>query len=304
MKAYTKLSASSEQIELGNVGVPQISADEILVRVKAIGVGIHDSYFLPADAQYPYPIGIEAAGVVEKVGSGVSAYEAGDRIAFVSAMQPKGGTWAEYVAVNAGSLIVQMPAEMDYVEAAALPVAGNTILRAMQALESVPSGGSIFIAGGSGAIGTLAIQLAKKRGLRVAASASERNHAYMRELGAEKTVDYHDANWIDQVLEWMPGGVDGAIAIQPQTTADSVRVVKDGGKVISISGDQVSSDRVAVEIVSHFTDVRQALTQMLADVARKELHVEIEQVYPFESALDALHKTQTRRARGKVVIRV
>lgn len=304
MKAYTKLSASSEQIELGNVGVPQISADEILVRVKAIGVGIHDSYFLPADAQYPYPIGIEAAGVVEKVGSGVSAYEAGDRIAFVSAMQPKGGTWAEYVAVNAGSLIVQMPAEMDFVEAAALPVAGNTILRAMQALESVPSGGSIFIAGGSGAIGTLAIQLAKKRGLRVAASASERNHAYMRELGAEKTVDYHDANWIDQVLEWMPGGVDGAIAIQPQTTADSVRVVKDGGKVISISGDQVSSDRVAVEIVSHFTDVRQALTQMLADVARKELHVEIEQVYPFENALDALHKTQTRRARGKVVIRV
>ncbi len=304
MKAYVKLGANSEQIELMKVAIPQIGDDEILVQIKAIGVGIHDSYFLPADAQYPYPIGIEAAGVVDKVGSGVSGYKTGDRIAFVSAMQPKGGTWAEYVAVNANSLIVQMPADMSFVEAAALPVAGNTILRAIQALEGISRGGSVFIAGGSGAIGTLAIQLAKKRGLRVAASASERNHEYMRELGAEKVVDYHDANWIAQILEWVPGGVDGAIAIQPKTTGDSVRVVKDGGKVISISGDQDKSDRVTVEIVSHHSDVRQELTQMLTDVAEKDLHVEIEKVYAFEHALDALKKTQTRSARGKSVIQL
>lgn len=88
-------------------------------------------------------------------------------------MQPKRGTWAEYVAVNAGSLTIPIPSGLGFVEAAAIPVAGNTVLKALRALAAAPIGGTLFIAGGSGAIGTFAIQLARKRGWRVAASASE-----------------------------------------------------------------------------------------------------------------------------------
>lgn len=77
-------------------------------------------------------------------------------------MQAKGGTWAEYAVVDTRSLILPMPAELDFVEAAALPVAGNTVLRAISALGELPDGAAVFVAGGSGAIGTLAIQLAHR----------------------------------------------------------------------------------------------------------------------------------------------
>lgn len=128
-------------VEAAEVPIPRIDDDELLVRAKAVGVGIHDSYFLPANARYPYPIGIEAAGVVEEVGGAVTAYRPGDRLVFVSSMQPKGGTWAEFAAVRASSLIMQIPTGLDFVTAAALPVAGNTILRAFHALAAVPAGG-------------------------------------------------------------------------------------------------------------------------------------------------------------------
>src|SRR5699024_8726725 len=103
--------------------------NEMLVRVHAIGVGIHDDYFLSKNIQYPHPIGIEAAGIIEKVGQNVTDFREGERIAFVSTMQMKGGTWAEYAVVADNSLIIPVPDGMSLTEAAAVPVAGNTALK-------------------------------------------------------------------------------------------------------------------------------------------------------------------------------
>ena len=136
MKAFVLVEPGATTMELAEVPVPSIDADELLVRVHAVGVGIHDSYFLPADAVYPYPIGIEAAGVVERVGAGVTGLRPGDRIAFVSSMQPKGGTWAQCVTVKAGALILPIPEDLGFADAAAVPVAGNTLLKAFRALDS------------------------------------------------------------------------------------------------------------------------------------------------------------------------
>ncbi|MFI8486676.1 NADP-dependent oxidoreductase [Streptomyces rubrogriseus] len=305
MRAFVKPSSDSDQCELTEVAAPQIDADELLVRVKAVGVGIHDSYFLPGDAKYPYPIGIEAAGVVEEVGDSVRGHRPGDRIAFISSMQPKGGTWAEFAAVRADSLVVPVPPALDFVEAAAVPVAGNTALRAVEALQAVPSGGSLFIAGGSGAIGTLAIQVARARGWRVAASASEHNHDHMREFGAETAVDYRDPAWPDRIRTWMPGGVDAAIAVPPGTSGETLTVVRDGGALVSVSGDAVTPERgVHVQVVPHESDVRAELVRLMAEISRKEKRVVIEEVFPFGEAPAALAKVRTRRARGKVVLRV
>lgn len=305
MRAFVTPHAGATTIELAEVPVPQIGDDELLVRVKAVGVGIQDSYFLPSDARYPYPVGIEAAGVVDETGSRVSAHRPGDRIAFVSSMQPKGGTWAERVAVRADALIVRIPSGMDFVEAAAVPVAGNTVLRTMHALATTSAGGALFIAGGSGAIGTLAIQIARMREWRVAASASELNHGYLLSLGAEIAVDYRDPGWCEHVRQWMPGGVDAAVAVQPGTAADSLSVVRDDGALITISGDRLASERgVHVEMVPHQTDVREELAQLMTQIAAGELRVEIERVYPFEAAPAALAKVQTRHARGKLVLRL
>lgn len=163
MRAFVIPRAGAQTVEIAVVERPHHGAHELLVRVAAVGVGIHDSSFLPPDARYPFPIGIEAAGVVQYVGSRVTDRDPGDRVAFVSAMQPKGGTWAQFVSVDSGSPIIAIPQGVDFVTAAAVPVAGNTALRALSVVDHVGPAGSLFVAGGSGAIGTFAIQLARQR---------------------------------------------------------------------------------------------------------------------------------------------
>lgn len=210
-----------------DIPVPKIDDDKVLVEVKAIGVGIQDGYFFPKNIEFPYPIGMEGSGIINKVGKNVADFQEGDRVAFVGVLEPKGGAYAEYMILGKQSLIVPIPGEMSFIEAAAIPVSGNTMIKVLKALELKPSN-TLFIAGASGSNGTFAIQLAKAIGCTISASASKKNHDYMKSLGVEKTVDYNDPNWIDQVLEWMPGGVDAAIAIQPNTSVSSMKVVKDG----------------------------------------------------------------------------
>ncbi len=161
------------------------------------------------------------------------------------------------------------------------------------------------MAGPSGAIGTMAIQLARFPGCRLAASASSKNHEHMRSLGAELAVDYHDADWIDQILSWGPRGVDAALAIQPGTSADCLRVVRDGGRIVTVSGDQLTTERgISVAQVIVGPDIRRELAKLASDVATGVIHVEVERMYPLEQGIDALEKTETRHARGKVVLTV
>lgn len=304
MKAFVNPASGGSTIEPVEIPAPAIDSSEFLVRVHAIGVGIHDSYFLPAGAQYPYPIGIEAAGVVEDVGEAVSVVRAGDRIAFTSTMQPKGGTWAEFAAVGPGSLILHVPEEMSFTTAAALPVVGNTALQAL-AIAGVQEGEMIFISGGAGAIGTLAIQIAHARGCRVLTSASARNFEYVRSLGADEVVDYHDDDWTRQILRRAPSGVDAAIAIHPGTSEETLAVVKDFGSLVTVSADNVVPERgIRVDTVRHQVDVRDELVSLVDDVATGTIHVEIEHVYPFSEAPAALARVQTRHVRGKLVIQV
>lgn len=302
MQAIAKVGPGPDDLCLMQVPVPAIGDHQLRVRIRAIGVGVHDGYFLPPNIRYPYPIGIEGAGTIEKVGSKVSGYREGEAIAFVSAMQPKGGTWAEYAVVEESALIMRIPEGMMFAEAAAVPVAGNTLLKALHALRLEP-GHSLFIAGASGAIGSLAIQLAAAKGCVVAGSASQQNHAYMRELGATLTVDYREASWPARIMAWMPGGMDAALAIQPGTGAESMPLVKDGGRMVVVSGDQVVPERgIRVEQIPHHIDVTRELDQLMNQIARKEIKLEIGKTFAFENSLDALRETQTRRARGKRVI--
>jgi NADPH:quinone reductase-like Zn-dependent oxidoreductase len=302
MQAFVKRSGEMDSVAIQDVPVPDVGEHELLVRVQAIGVGIHDGYFHPPIGESPFVIGIEAAGIVEKVGGKVSDYSAGDRIAFVSAMQPKGGTWAEYAVVADDAAIVRLPDGMAFTQAAAIPVAGSTILRAFHALDLQP-GEAVFIAGASGAIGTLAIQLAAARGCEVVASASQKNHDYMRNLGARQTVDYHDPDWPEQVRQWFPAGVDAAIAIQPGTAAPSMTVVRDGGRVVPISHDQYETERGISRVEPpYLQDVQAELADLMDRVAAGEVRMPIETVYPFRQGLEALQKASTRHARGKSVL--
>lgn len=301
MKAFVRTNALNDKVELQEITIPQIDDNEVLVEVRAFGVGMHDRYFIPPNVTFPYTIGSEGAGVIVEMGSEVSGFELGDRVILSSSFQLKGGCWAQYAAVSS-QMLVAMPNEISFTQGAAIPVAGKTALESLRTLDC-KAGETLFVAGASGAIGTIVTQLAKNRGIRVIGSASSKNHPHLLSLGAEKAVDYSSAEWKDQIKQWMPEGVDAALAIHRGTSKDSMDVVKAGGKVVTVSGDKVDSEReIKVEQMQHQLSIQEAVNMLIQDMVEKKLHLVIEHVYSFEQALDALEKTETGHARGKLVV--
>lgn len=302
MKAYVRTSADDMNVALVDLPIPAVDANEVRIQIRAVGVGVHDRYFIPADATFPYVIGLEGAGVITDVGNGVTGFSVGDSVILTSVMRSKGGCWSEYVVVESDALI-RMPDGLAFTQAAAIPVAGKTALECIRNLD-LNAGDTVFIAGASGAVGSLAIQLAVARGIRVCGSASSQNHDYLLSLGAEKAVDYNQEDWKQEVLNWQANGVTAALAIQPDTAADSMAVVRDGGRVIAVSGDHVVGERgILVSQLEHHPDTGKMMPALAADIAAGRIKQVIEQVYPFDQALDALKKTETRHARGKTVVR-
>ncbi|MDD2474420.1 MAG: NADP-dependent oxidoreductase [Dysgonamonadaceae bacterium] len=301
MKAYVRINDIKQDVELANVPIPDIMADQVLIKVKAFGVGIHDRYFIPNPIDYPYVIGSEGAGVIKKLGESVIGFEIGDRVIFTTVLQPQGGSWAEY-AVSKYTSLIRMPDEMTFAQGSAVPIAGKTAIESMRELN-LNKGDHLFIAGASGAIGSLVIQLAASKGIHVSASASRGNHKYMESLGADKSIDYKDTDWINKIKTWSKGGVDAALAIQPGTGIHSLKVVKEGGKLITVSGDNVMTERnIEVKQMGHEEETRHKIIQMVSDIVEGKINLIIEDEYPFDDALKALEKTETRHARGKSVV--
>lgn len=301
MDAFVREGPTNDAVVRAEVPVPETGGQEVLVRVHAFGVGIHDRYFIPSDIDFPYVIGIEGAGVVAKVGSEVSGINSGERVLFSNSLNPKGGTWGEFTVVDQ-TAIIAMPDGLGFPAASAIPVAGGTALECLHTL-GLNRGDTLFVAGASGAIGTMVLQLAAAGGVRTAGSASVQNHDYLRELGAELAVDYNAPEWQEEVNRWAPGGVDAALAIQPGTGIPSQFVVRKGGRVVTVSGDQFEPERnVLVEQFRHRTDSRSDRNEMVEAVAAGRIKVVLEHVYPFEEAVAALEKTETRHARGKLVV--
>lgn len=303
MKAYVRVDPQDQTVVSADVEQPIPGPDDVAVVVHAFGVGVHDRQFIPPSGPFPYVIGLEAAGVVGAVGQDVRGVRVGDRVMVSTIMNPHGGTWAEHVVV-AQSGITPIPDDLDFTNAAAIPIAGDAAVETLHTLGMM-SGETLFIAGASGAIGTLVTQLAARAGIRVAGSASAANADYLRSLGAELAVDYRDTTWPEQIRDWAPGGVDAALAIQPGTPGPSIEVVRDGGHLVAVSGDPCPPQReIRVEQFPHRADTRDDMAALVGDIAAGHLHLEIEHVHPFAEALLALEKTGTRHARGKVVVRV
>lgn len=303
MKAFVRISATTQEVELQNVDIPGIKADEVLIKVEAFGVGIHDRYFIPSEVSFPYVIGSEGAGTIIEKGDEVKDFNIGDKVIFTTILQMQGGSWAEY-AIAKQSVLIGLPHNLTAQQGASVPIAGKTALECMREMN-LKRGDSLFIAGASGAIGTLVIQLAREKEIRVSASASVKNQDYMKSLGAEHTVDYNDPDWIMRVQEWSNGGVGTALAIQPGTGADSIKVVKDGGLLITVSGDSqtvVPERNIEVRQMGHQLFTNQEMIEVINKISQKKVKVVIEKEYPFKEALDALKKTETRRARGKLIV--
>src|SRR5436309_8544341 len=221
-----------EVLKYEEVPVPEPKENEILVRVIASGVNpadpliLNGKYAQEFGTHLPLVLGYDMAGVVVKTGAKVTKLKVGDP---VYAYLLWGGGWAEYCISNKGESAIK-PKSLTFVEAASVPLAASTAWQALVDIGKIQSGQTVLIHGGSGGVGSFAIQIAKARGARVIATASTANQDFLKQLGADVAIDY-----TKQKFEEIAKDVDVVLdSIGSDTLARSYAVVKKGGIIVSL----------------------------------------------------------------------
>jgi len=228
-------------IELLELPAPrEPAADEVLLRVRAAGVGVWEDYARTGGwdigRQPPLALGVEAAGVVEAAGPGVERLRPGDWVLTYPLQLRDQGSWAELLLAPA-ALTVAKPPEISWAEAAALPVPGITAVQAVEKALGVASGERVLVSGAGGVTGGALVQVAAAAGADVLAAAGAASAARVRSFGAREVVDHRDPGWPERVRELSGGGVDAAVNAAPGAAADALRAVRDGGRLLTITGD-------------------------------------------------------------------
>ncbi|MEJ5913469.1 NADP-dependent oxidoreductase [Pseudokineococcus sp. 1T1Z-3] len=288
----------------GDLPEPKLAPGAVLVDIRSAAVNPVDWKLMAGgldalmDVTFPVVPGWDAAGVVVGTGPDVPEWQVGDEVlTYARKDVVGGGTYAERVAVPAVS-VARKPARMTWDEAAALPLAGLTALRMVELCE-VGTGDVVLVHAGSGGVGHLAVQVARARGARVLATASEGNHDFLRSLGAEPLV-YGDG-LPERVRELVPGGVDVVLDAVGGVLEQTLAVLADGGRHASITEPEVE------EHGGRWVWVRPdgaALGRLTALVESGDLRVEVARTFPLAEAADAVRLSQGGHVRGKVALRV
>lgn len=333
MRAFTvERYGTKDGLRAGEVPDPEVGADEVLVRVHAAGVNpldyrIRDGEFkaiLPY--KVPFVLGHDMAGVVVQVGDAVQRFSVGDEV-YARPDKDRIGTFAEFIAVHQDDVALK-PSTLTMEQAASLPLVALTSWQVLVERARVRPGQKVLVHAGSGGLGTIAIQLAKHLGASVATTTSTANVELVKSLGADVVIDYKK-----QAFETVLHDYDVVLdSLGGQTLEKSLRVLKPGGKVISVAGppDAAFAREVGVNPVVRLVigalsfrtrrrarrrNVEYSFLFMKADgnqlrelatlVDAGAVRPVIDRVFPFEATREALDYAEQGRAKaGKVVIRM
>jgi NADPH:quinone reductase-like Zn-dependent oxidoreductase len=284
---------------------PEPKDDEALVKVIASGVNPADPLTLSGKyaqewgTHLPLIPGYDIAGVVEKVGAKITNLKAGDA---VYGYPTFGGGWAEFVTVKEWEVAAK-PKSLSFAEAAAVPMCALTAWQALVDTAKLQAGQTILIHGGSGGVGSFAVQIAKARGAKVIATASTANQDLLKQLGADVPIDYTKTKFedvakdVDAVLD--PMGRD--------TLTRSYGLVKKGGIILDLVArpDPAELDKhgirgAAISVRPDAKDLRQ-IAQLIDAGKIKPI---VSQVLPLSEAIAAEQQAATHHTRGKVVLRI
>jgi NADPH:quinone reductase-like Zn-dependent oxidoreductase len=291
---------------------PPVAPDGVLVRVKAAGVNpvdtkVRGGYMAGAlPFHFPVILGWDAAGVVEEVGPAVTWFRPGDEVyGYIRRHHLEYGTYAEYVTAPEG-FFAHMPKELSFEEAAALPLVALTAHQSLEAL-GLRGGETLFIGGGSGGVGHVAIQLAVARGARVVATASEANHGFLRELGAEP-LDYAAEDLPARVRDLLAdSGTDAAFDLfGGDAREQAFASLRPGGRLVSIARPPPEPRDGHHEVSYIFVrpsgyDLGEHVTPL---VQEGRLRPHVEATYPLENAAEAHARIEEGHVRGKLVLTV
>jgi NADPH:quinone reductase-like Zn-dependent oxidoreductase len=302
-----------EVLTLRVLPVPAIDPDEVLIAVHTAGVGSWDADmregWVPDGRRprFPLVLGTDGSGTIAAIGSRVRRFSRGDTVYAYSFANPKGGFYAEYVAVTAEH-VGRAPKNLTLTEAGAVATTGLTALQGVDDVLRIRRGEAVVIHGASGGVGTLAVQFAKLRGARVLATASgKQGMALVRRLGADASADARHDDLKAAALEFAGKGVDAVLAFaggRPLTRL--LDAVRRGGRVAFPNGiEPAPRKRRGLSIKSYdATPGVREFERLGRAIAAARLKVPIAASYPLEEAAKAHERLAEHHLLGKIVLRV
>ncbi|MEX0771533.1 MAG: NADP-dependent oxidoreductase [Balneolales bacterium] len=307
--AFFEEFGGPDRLKIGTVERPDVKEGEVLVRIQAAGVNPVDAAvtqgYLQGSLPHVFPVipGWDMAGIVEERGFGARRFVPGDKVyAYVRRPVVQWGTFAEYIVVPEYYLSLQ-PGNISHKEAGGMPLAGLTAWQSLYEAGDLQEGQTVLILGASGGVGSMGIQLAKAKGAKVIGVASTKNHGYMKELGADETIDYNDTNIGEAVLELQPEGVDLIFdCAAGETLQQSLPALKSNGKLVSLLNRGENLDpNINFEYV--FTEPNSSHLEHLRDlVESRKIEVLVSKTYPLDKAAEALQQVQSLHTRGKIIL--
>ncbi|MDE2487376.1 MAG: NADP-dependent oxidoreductase [Alphaproteobacteria bacterium] len=293
-----------DKLHLEELPTPKPNPGEVLVRILAASVNpvdykIRNGGYLPDDA-LPLTLGRDIAGIVELVGEDVEGFSPGDAV--YAMLDRNHGGYAEFVAEAAVNCAIK-PAAIDFIQAAAVPLAGLTAWQGIFDHGGLKAGQKVLIHGGAGGVGHFAVQFAAARGAQVIATCSGEDMAFVRRLGASEVIDYHKERFEDRVHD-----VDVVFDLVAGETQDrSWKVLKDGGALISTlkEPDQARARERhvrACHYMAHPDGGELAEIGRLIDAGK--VIPNVDRVFPLKDAAGAERELERAHIRGKVVLDV
>jgi NADPH:quinone reductase-like Zn-dependent oxidoreductase len=294
-----------EVLKFEEVPRPEPKEDEALVRVIASGVNPADpltlsgKYAREFGTHLPLIPGYDIAGVVEKTGAKVTNLKAGDAVYGYATF---GGGWAQYVTVKQWEVAAK-PKTLNFTEAAAVPMGALTAWQALVDTAQLQAGQTILIHGGSGGVGSFAVQIAKARGARVIATASTANQDLLKQLDTDVAIDYTKSRFEDVAKD-----VDAVLdPIGKETLARSYDVVRKGGIVMSLVArpDPVELEKRGIRgaAISVHPDAED-LAEIASLIDAGKIKPVVTEVLPLSEAIAAQRQAETHHTRGKLVLRI
>lgn len=308
MKAVAMHSfGGPEVLKYEDVPRPEPKEDQILIRVVAaslnpVDAAVRQGYVKPLTGEkFPLITGYDVAGVVEKAGAKVTKFKVGDAVyAFLSLKN--GGGYAEYAVATEEEARLKA-AGISFEQAAAVPLAGETAWQALIDTAKLQAGQTVLIHGGSGGVGSFAIQIAKATGAKVIATASTANQDLLKQLGADQAIDYTAAKFEDIVKD-----VDVVLdAVGKDVLQRSYGVVKKGGIIVTIAGraDKVEVEKRGIRAESIMVMPKaESLDALSKLIDAKKLTPIVSKTLPLSDAAKAQEEVARRHTRGKVVLKV
>ena len=332
MKAFiVDRYGSSDNVRAAEMPDPEVRENDVLVQVHAAGVNLLDSKIRNGEFKQILPyrlpviLGNDVAGVVVRAGSRVRRFKPGDEV-YARPGKDRIGAFAEFISIREDDLALK-PEQLTMEEAASIPLVGLTAWQALIERGNLKKGQKVLIHAGSGGVGTFAIQLAKHVGATVATTTSAANADLVKRLGADVVIDYRKDDFEKLLYDY-----DVVLnSLGNETLKKSLRVLKPGGKLISISGPpdpdfarEIGSPwilRPVMRVLSY--RIRRAakrrhvsysflfmrangdqLREITALIDSQVVHPVMDRVFPFESTREAMAYLEKGRAKGKVVVKV